>query len=101
VLRFLNDEIDAPPPYPENYFTAKSITIAEAYLGQALDAKARGNPIPAFPAAAVVDHVDNTGGDTGKAIVNNWLGLVYQLTSLDRRVPFKPGINPDDPLGLT
>ena len=100
VLRYLNDEIDAPPPYPENYFTAKSIDIAESYLGQALHAKAQGNPIPEFPEAEFDAHLDNTWGDTGKAIVNNWLGLVYQLTSLDRRVPFKPGINPDNPLGL-
>jgi homoserine O-succinyltransferase len=56
--------------------------------------------MPEFPEAEFDAHLDNTWGDTGKAIVNNWLGLVYQLTSLDRRVPFKPGINPDDPLGL-
>ena len=44
--------------------------------------------------------VDNTWGDTGKAIINNWLGLVYQLTNLDRRQQFMQGVNPDDPLKL-
>ena len=44
--------------------------------------------------------VDNTWGDTGKAIVNNWLGLVYNLTALDRREQFMPGVDPADPLGL-
>ena len=38
--------------------------------------------------------------DTGKAIVNNWLGLVYQLTSHDRKLQFMPGVDPEDPLQL-
>jgi homoserine O-succinyltransferase len=42
--------------------------------------------------------VDNTWGDTGKAIVNNWLGLVYQLTNIDRRQQFMEGIDRDNPL---
>jgi homoserine O-succinyltransferase len=44
--------------------------------------------------------LDNTWGDTAKAIVNNWLGLVYQLTNLDRKRLFMPGVDPDDPLGI-
>ena len=44
--------------------------------------------------------VDNTWGDTGKAIINNWLGLVYHLTNLDRRKQFVHEVNPEDPLGL-
>ena len=44
--------------------------------------------------------VDNTWGDTGKAIFNNWLGLVYQHTNLDRRKQFMEGVDPDNPLGL-
>jgi homoserine O-succinyltransferase len=43
---------------------------------------------------------DNSWGDTGKAIVSNWLGLVYQLTNLDRKKQFMPGVDPDDPLQL-
>ncbi len=44
--------------------------------------------------------LDNTWSDTAKAIFNNWLGLVYSLTSLDRRKQFMPGIDPGNPLGL-
>jgi homoserine O-succinyltransferase len=44
--------------------------------------------------------LDNTWGDTAKAIVNNWLGLVYQLTNLDRKKQFMSGVDPDDPLAL-
>ena len=48
----------------------------------------------------MLPHCDNTWGDTGKAIVNNWLGLVYQLTNLDRQQQFMEGVDPDDPLQL-
>jgi len=53
---------------------------------------------PDFPEDELTHHCDNTWGDTGKAIVNNWLGLVYQLTNLDRKQQFMSGVDPDDPL---
>ena len=59
---------------------------------------ANGTTPPAFPETELLAHIDNTWGDTGKAIVNNWLGLVYQLTSLDRREQFMPGVDPNNPL---
>ena len=100
VLRFLNDEIDALPPYPENYFSAASAGIVEAYLRRAQHAKDNGGPTPEFPEAELEPHLDNTWTDTGKAVFNNWLGLVYQYTNHDRRLPFLPEVDPDDPLGL-
>ena len=42
--------------------------------------------------------LDNTWRDTARAIFDNWLGLVYQLTNLDRRLPFMDGIDPRHPL---
>ena len=44
--------------------------------------------------------LDNTWGDTAKALVNNWLGLVYQVTNLDRKEQFMEEIDPGDPLGV-
>ena len=44
--------------------------------------------------------LDNTWGDTAKAVINNWLGLVYQTTNLARNKQYMPGIHPDDPLNL-
>ena len=44
--------------------------------------------------------VPSLAGDTAKAIINNWLGLVYGLTNLDRKQQFMPGVDPDDPLSL-
>ena len=53
-----------------------------------------------FPEKQIEPHLDNTWRDTGKAIFNNWLGLVYQLTNVDRKIPFIPGVDPNDPLGF-
>ena len=53
-----------------------------------------------FPEEKIEMHLDNTWRDTGKAIFNNWLGLVYKLTHIDRKIPFIDGVNPEDPLGL-
>jgi homoserine O-succinyltransferase len=100
VRRFLNREIDAPPPYPEHYFPEKAVHLAESYLRHAQAAQGLGEPIPDFPEADFESLLDNTWGDTGKALFNNWLGLVYQLTNVDRRIPFASGIDPADPLGL-
>jgi homoserine O-succinyltransferase len=59
-----------------------------------------GDEPPEFPEDKLVPHVANTWGDTGKAIVNNWLGLVYQFTSPDRKTQFMAGTDPHDPLQL-
>ena len=58
------------------------------------------NPSAPFDESLFEPHLDNTWGDTAKAIFNNWLGLVYQTTNLDRHIQFMDGVNPDDPLGL-
>lgn len=100
VLRYIDGTRDDAPPYPENYFSEEAHEIVSQYLAAALSAKESGDVIPPFPDARLQACVDNTWGDTGKAIVNNWLGLVYQLTNLDRRKQFMHGVNPEDPLGL-
>ncbi len=100
IVRFVEDIRDTKPRFPENYFCDEAKAIASGYLHAALQAKASGDPIPPFPDEELQLFVDNTWGDTGKAIVNNWLGLVYQLTNLDRHRQFMDGVDRDDPLGL-
>jgi len=100
VHRFLAAEVPEPPPYPEHYLTPESEGLAQSYLRDALAAQAHGEDDPGFPEASFDTYLDNTWGDTGRALFNNWLGLVYQLTGLDRHEPFMPGIDPDDPLGI-
>ncbi len=100
VFRYVGDERDDEPRFPENYFTKEAQGVASKYLRQASAAKANGGATPEFPESELRRLVDNTWGDTGKAIINNWLGLVYQLTNLDRHQQFMQGVNPDDPLNL-
>ena len=56
--------------------------------------------LPEFPEDELAGYVDNTWTDTGKAIVNNWLGLVYKLTNLQRNLQFMPGVDPNNPVQL-
>ena len=86
------------PPLPEHYVSEEAFAIISSYLEEAAAAHAQDAPLPDFPEHDLAPHLDNTWTDTAKAIFNNWLGLVYQLTNLDRRRPFMEGINPRRPL---
>lgn len=100
VLRFLKGELEAAPPFPENYFCAEAGAIATQFVERSENALRDGNDIAEFPGDELAQLVDNTWTDTGKAIVNNWLGLVYRLTNHERNLQFMPGVDPDDPLQL-
>ena len=100
VHRYLSGELAAIPPHPENYLTSTGARIAHDYLESAIVARERGSEVPRFPEAELSAFLDNTWSDTGKAIFNNWLGLIYRLTDVRRGVPFMAGSDPDDPLRL-
>ncbi|MEJ8568486.1 homoserine O-succinyltransferase MetA [Elongatibacter sediminis] len=100
VMRFLAGELKQPPPLPENYMDADAVEIAESYLREASEAIGKGQEPAEFPVRRIEPLIDNTWGDTAKAMFNNWLGLVYQVTDVDRRLQFMPGVDPSDPLGL-
>lgn len=100
VLRHLRGELEDPPLFPENYFSAAAIDIANDYIDRATRCLRRGETLPEFDERQFDEHLDNTWGDTAKAIVNNWLGLVYKTTNLDRRKQFMPGLDPQDPLRI-
>jgi homoserine O-succinyltransferase len=100
VLRYFQGERPDGPRYPEHYFSKEAEEIARRYFHQAEKATSAGAPLPPFPDDELGALVDNTWGDTGKAIVNNWLGLVYNLTALDRKAQFMRGVDPDDPLKM-
>jgi homoserine O-succinyltransferase len=100
VFRYLNGELRHPPPFPDHYFDAESQAVAERFLEQAEQALRNDRPLPDFLEAEIAPRLDNTWGDTAKAIVNNWLGLVYQLTNLERGKQYMEGVDPADPLGL-
>jgi homoserine O-succinyltransferase len=100
VLRHYSGEREDYPPFPEHYFTLEVGELLSEYGQYLRGAKRDGLPAPIFPEHAVVKHLDNTWRDTAKALFNNWLGLIYQVTDQDRRKPFMDHIDPDNPLGL-
>jgi homoserine O-succinyltransferase len=101
VLRYFNGERDLPA-FPEHYLSDEAVLVIARYLEHAHAARAARADLPDFPEADVLPFLENTWADTARAIFDNWLGLVYQLTHLDRRVPFRDGIDPRRPLeGLT
>jgi homoserine O-succinyltransferase len=100
VLRYYRGEIDDYPPLPVNYFTPEAQGIFTLYKQHVIAARQSGGALDEFPENRVLDTIDNTWRDTARAVFDNWLGKVYQLTNQDRRLPFMDGIDPDNPLGL-
>ena len=100
VTRFVSGERTTYPAYPERYFASAARQMLDRHRDKVMDAIARGAAPPAFPESELEPRLDNTWTDTGKAMFNNWLGLVYQLTAADRRRPLMAHLDPDDPLGL-
>lgn len=88
------------PPFPDNYFTLKSQAILEEFQGRVDAARVRGEAMPEFPEDYLRASLNNTWHDTAEAVIDNWIGKVYQVTHQDRKLPFKDGIDPEDPLGL-
>ncbi len=100
VMRFARWQREDYAPFPDQYFGAQARAILDEYRGRLLSARDRGAEIPEFPEQMISHQLNNTWHDTAEAIVGNWIGKVYQVTSSDRRVPFMDGVDPSDPLGL-
>ena len=100
VLRFYRGEINDYPPFPENYFNPDAQQTFSEYEAHVKTVRHSSLELLPFPEIEVLPHIDNTWRDTGKAVFNNWLGKVYQITNQDRRLPFMDGIDPNNPLGL-
>ena len=86
------------PVFPENYFSVQAQAILTEYRELLEQHKQRGDGLPEFPEHLLISMIDNTWHDTAEAVVENWVGKVYQLTSMDRKTPFMPGIDIRDPL---
>jgi homoserine O-succinyltransferase len=100
VLRFAGGERVDFPPFPENYFPLRERAVLEEYRERLTGAVRRAAEPPPFPEEIVAERLDNTWHDTAEAVINNWIGKVYQLTHRNRRLPFMEGVDADDPLGL-
>jgi len=99
IALFIDGQLDAYPPMPVHYFDKFSSALLCEHRESVLNALRSGVNAPDFPESHLLPHLRNTWHDSGEAVVGNWLGLMYQLTHTERKLPFMDGINPDDPLG--
>jgi homoserine O-succinyltransferase len=88
------------PPFPDNYFSLQDQAILDEYRDRLETAMAAKAEIPVFPEDLIAPTLHNTWHDTAEAVVGNWIGLVYQVTHEDRKIPFMEGVDPNDPLRL-
>ncbi len=100
VARYARRECPDYPPLLDNYFPPRSRAILQEHRERVVEAHARGEIVPDFPESLIAASLDNTWHDTAEAVIDNWVGKVYQLTNIDRKKPFQEKIDPDDPLGL-
>ena len=100
VGRFINAEIDSYPPLPDNYFTRRNKAILDEYKSKIIQSRKAGRQADAFPESLLLEYIDNTWHDSAEAMINNWIGQVYQTTHIDRRKPFRDEVDPTNPLGI-
>lgn len=99
ITHFIRRQRPDYPPFPEYYFSAQPRAILDEYREALLSAQSHGQALPEAPEDYLIPLLDNTWHDTAEAVMNNWIGKVYQVTHTDRRLPFMPHIAPHDPLG--
>jgi len=85
------------PPFPSNYLSPQSCAILNEYKARLY---AKSTSIKDFPENLITKTLDNTWHDSASAIINNWIGGVYQITNEDIRLPFMDSVNPLNPLNL-
>jgi homoserine O-succinyltransferase len=100
VVRYSKGERPDYPPLLVNYFNPKARAILDEHRERVMAAHAQGKIFPEFPELLISASLDNTWHDTAEAVIDNWVGKVYQITNHDRKLPFQRHIDPDDPLGL-
>ena len=99
VLRYFNGERDLPP-FPEHYISDAG-RRGDRAVSRAAPPRTHGagTRCRTFRKRRSRPFLDNTWTDTARAIFDNWLGLVYQLTNSDRRLPFRGGHRPAQTAG--
>ncbi len=88
------------PPLPQNYFSQRNQAVLEEHRERVLTAIKQGEIAPEFPETLILPQLDNTWHDSAEAVINNWLGKVYEVTNNDRRLQFMNSVDAKDPLGL-
>jgi len=89
------------PPLLDNYFPPRTQAILDEHRDRVVRACLENQSIPDFPESLVAASLDNTWHDTAEAVIDNWIGQVYRVTNVDRKIPFQQQVDPGNPLGLT
>ena len=100
VNLYVAGEMSQYTPMPENYFSDFDSAVLREYQGRVDKCLAQKLAIPEFPEHLVVKNLKNTWQDTASAVIGTWLGLIYQVTNIDRRKPFMEEVDMNNPLGL-
>ena len=100
LLLAQSDSDDKVPPFPENYLGIFEKAVLNEYRFRSNPSVTEAGEQLVFPEALLKDKINNTWHDTAVEVVGNWIGLIYQLTHKERKIPFMDGIDPDNPLGL-
>ncbi len=100
IGKYMSGETNEYPPMPENYFSLQSRAILDEFCDKIKRARSEGDTPPTFPEHLITPKLDNTWHDSAEAVINNWVGKVYQITHIDRCKPFNDSVDPSDPLGL-
>jgi homoserine O-succinyltransferase len=100
VNLYIAGELDSYPPMPENYFGEFSAATMREFRWRLRRSQENDEAPPPFPEHLVLEKLNNTWRDSARAVVGAWIGLIYQITGLDRHQPFMHGVDPDNPLGL-
>lgn len=100
VGRFCRGERVDYAPFPENYLPAKEGAILNEHHERILAALDCGRQLPEFPEERVAARLDNTWHDTAEGVVGNWMGLIYQVTHRDRKLPYMDHVDPKNPIGF-
>ena len=86
------------PVFPENYFTLTAQAVLDEYRLKVENSLKQQQELPTFPEKLLLPLIDNTWRDTARTVVENWVGMVYQTTSVARNKPFMDGVDKSDPL---
>ncbi len=82
------------PPLPEGYFSDEASAVAIGYQDDVLSKRSTGD----FPEDQITPLLENTWADSARSVMAAWIGLVYQVTHVERKKQFMDGIDPENPL---
>ena len=95
VNLFIEGGRSSYPTFPDGYFNPETERLVRQFQSDAEAGKDTGM----FPEELISATLDNTWADSARSVMGTWIGLIYQITNVDRRKPFMDGIDPDNPLG--